>query len=50
MGGWVIRFVGQVRSAKSRSNGLKGMYLVAGFLSIFISDLVLLHHEQVESG
>ena len=34
IGGWVIRLVGQVRSEKSRSKGLNGMYLVAGFESI----------------
>ena len=35
IGGWVIRLVGQVRSEKSRSKGLNGMYFVAGFESMF---------------
>ena len=36
MGGCVIRLVGQVRSEKSRSKGLNGMYLVAGFDSMMV--------------
>ncbi|CFU79902.1 Uncharacterised protein [Bordetella pertussis] len=34
MGGWVMRRLGQVRSAKSRAKGWNGTYLVAGLASI----------------